>query len=215
MYKIGVLLILLLMLGIQNVLAIEITEPTEDAKFEIGTTIRIIVKPQPGENWNAVYFGFDALTYDAIQNVFTRELTIKNNMKIGYSTLKVLAIKNGQETELTRRVEIVLPTNVKLTSIDVYPSSVFLTKLPQGSDPKRIIALETENLSIAGVYSDGVRREISSSPPDTTYVCSNESVVTVDSNGKLTAQGVGTANITVKVGDLKALIRVNVKAKNR
>ena len=51
-------------------------------------------------------------------------------------------------------------------------------------------------------------------PTDTTdevtYTSSNNSIVTVDKNGKVTAVAEGTATVTVKCGDITATLNVTV-----
>jgi hypothetical protein len=196
--------------------AIEIIQPTEGQLFETGSTVRVVVKPQNGESWVAVGIGFDSLPYDNSISAYVREFPLAKDTSLGEYEFKVEALSDSSQiVELTRKIVVVLPAAVKLKSLGVYPNPVFLSKLPQGSDPKRVVALETEEFSVIGIYSDASRREISSVSPVTTYISSNEGVVKVDTTGKLTAQGVGTANITVRSGGLEAVVKVYVEAKSQ
>jgi pimeloyl-ACP methyl ester carboxylesterase len=55
----------------------------------------------------------------------------------------------------------------------------------------------TERIDVIGNYSGGIQRDLSSSAAGTTYKSSNTSVITVDSEGHVTAAGFGTASVTV------------------
>jgi hypothetical protein len=86
-----------------------------------------------------------------------------------------------------------------------------IRKVPQGSNLVDVSKIETRQLGVAGIYSDGVSRQLTSSAMGTTYTSSDEKVTTVSPEGKATAQGLGTATITVRNGKYSATVKVVVK----
>jgi hypothetical protein len=193
------------------VTALEIIEPVEGQSYETGSTIRIVVKPGAGEKWVKVGVGFTEIPYSLLNGAFIGEFKISKDMPPGEIELKISAIsETNQVVELKRKIKIVLPSSVVLNSIAVDPKVIFLEKLPPGSDPTRVMTYETEDISVGGMYSDGVKRNITSSSDGTTYTSSNEKVVTVSPEGDVTAQGIGTAKITVRNAKFSADVEVIV-----
>lgn len=71
---------------------------------------------------------------------------------------------------------------------------------------------QNKRLHVDGIYSDGVKREeLSSAAAGTTYTSTDEKVVTVDRDGLVTAQGFGTARITIKNGKYQTTVEATVK----
>lgn len=208
-----ILILTLLMSGCSNsVAALEIVEPAEGQQYEIGSAIRIVVKPGAGEKWAKVGIGFTEIPYSVFTGAFVGEYKISNDTQPGEIELKISAIsETNQIVELKRKIRIVLPSNVVLKGISVDPTFILLKKLPEGSDPNDIRISETESIGVGGMYSDGIERELKSSASGTTYTSSDETVVKVDKEGKVTAQGVGNAKITVKNGNFTATVDVIVK----
>jgi uncharacterized protein YjdB len=79
------------------------------------------------------------------------------------------------------------------------------------STSNKIQRSETRQLRVYGKYSDGVARDISSSASGTTYTSSDENIVTVDTEGRISSQSVGTAKIVVRNGNFSSQIEVVVK----
>ena len=184
--------------------AIQIVEPAEGAKLIVGTKVRIVVKPDPGEKWKGVYLGFDALKHDPIANIYTDEMTIEQDEDIGSSKFSVIAIdETGKEIELTRTVYIVLPPSVKLESLKVRDDQKTLF-MRVGSKRK---------IYLYGKFSDGVERKLFAATSIITYATSDEKVATVATDGLVTGIGVGQAQITVASGDKKLVIGVSIKPK--
>jgi len=130
---------------------------------------------------------------------------------LGIITFYVRAYdKSGQETELKRSLLVKLPPNVVLQSIIVDDYKT-LFKLPMGSSPEEMQRIESRQLRVKGMYSDGVKRKLTSSASGTTYTSSDETIVKVDKEGKVTAQGIGKAKITIRNGSYSATVDVVVK----
>jgi hypothetical protein len=73
---------------------------------------------------------------------------------------------------------------------------------------------EVQMLTVRGVYTDRVVRDVTSSATGTVYQSSNESVVRVNSDGRAQAVGVGTAEITARNQGKADKIRVVVDVRN-
>jgi hypothetical protein len=193
------------------VTALEIIEPVEGQSYEIGSTIRIVVKPGTGEKWIKAGVGFTEIPYSLLNGAFIGEYNISKDMTPGEIELMISAIsESNQVVALKRKIKIVLPSSVILKTIDIDPNPVFLYKMPLNSDPNDVRIFETKSLGVGGMYSDGVERGIASASSGTTYTSSNEKVVTVSQNGKVTAQSIGAAKIIVRNGKFSTDVEVIV-----
>lgn len=196
----------------QSALALQIASPKEGEIFFAGSDVTLVIKPDSGEEWEYVIYGMSTLSYNPLLKEYRTTLRIPANL-VGYEKLSVIGLdKSGKETELIRNILVKLPPNVVLKSIMVFDQDyMLLYKLPAGSKPEDMQRIETEQLSVSGMYSDGVKRKLTSSTSGTTYTTNNEKIVTVDSDGKVTAQSIGTAKITVKNGKYSAQVDIVVK----
>jgi hypothetical protein len=210
--KLTLVAFLLVFLDATSLRAATITSPAQDEVVYAGRTITVVVKPSPGEKWRGFVLGFERLKYNFLKNSYNISIKVPNDV-LGYRVdLRIIGVdNNNNEVELTRRVFVKLPPGVVLQSLSLNHDFMLVYKLPPGSDPDKATAFESRQLSVAGKYSDGMERLITSSANGTTYVSSNEKVVTVSPEGKVTAQGLGNAKITVKNSKLSAKVDVVVK----
>lgn len=192
-----------------------ITKPVSGTIFHSGDNVVVKAEASPGENLKGIFFITDKMEKSSLdlQTPYEFEFKIDEDF-IG--TLTIVAdgkLVDNRHVEARVQIGVVLPPSVTLKSIKVYPEIMFLFKLPSGSDPNRIRIAEAEDLGVSGVYSDGIEREITTA--GTTYTSSDEKIATVTADGEVKAQGVGTATITVKNGDIKATVKVIVKSKDK
>jgi hypothetical protein len=206
-----ILIIILLNLSNVQAWAISITAPKEDEVFYAGSTFDIVVKPDKGEEWNKVFYSIYPMDYSFLFNEYKAKARIPADL-VGYQELPVAAIdKSGRVVELKRKIFIKLPVNVTLTSIMVGQDFMLVYKMIAGSSPDDMQRIESRQLSVTGSYSDGVKREITSSASGTIYTSSDETIVTVSKDGKVTARGLGEAKITVRNGKYSAQIDIDVE----
>lgn len=186
--------------------------PIEGQQVDAGSWITVVVKPAPGEQWENFIVGFKPFEYDSVNKEYKLSIQVPNDV-LGYrDDLRVYGLdKSGNEVELKRGVFVKLPPNVVLKSILPNKDYMLLYKLPAGSDPGDVKRIESRQLTVKGVYSDGVKRNITASAHGTTYTSSNENIVTVSPEGKVTAQGLGEAKIIVKNGTYSAKVEIDVK----
>jgi hypothetical protein len=96
------------------------------------------------------------------------------------------------------------PINGITTTIAVRPTAVPTSlTLPQSIFILRAVG-KTARIYVVGNYADGSALDLSSSASGTTYVSSNPKVLTVDSEGNVTAVAFGTAAVTVANNGTKA-----------
>ena len=190
-----------------------ITEPKSGAVFYPGDKVIVKALSSAGENIEGVFFVATKMNKVATVSWLPYEFTFTIDSDfIGPETITAIAkMVDKTHAEAKVAINVVLPANLALKNIDVDPTLVFLYKLPFGSDPNDIRIFETKRLGVGGMYSDGIEREITGSSSGTTYASSDEKIVTVDREGKMTAQGLGNATITVKNGKYSATVKVVVK----
>jgi hypothetical protein len=190
-----------------------ITEPKTGAVFHPGDTVVIKAKADTGENIKMVFLG--AIKQNKGTAVFVAPYEISFTIDpdfIGVDTILASAkLDDNRIIETRIQITVELPSSVVLRGIAVDPTPVFLYKIPAGSEPNKVSAAETDSIGVSGIYSDGVKREITSSASGTVYASSDERVVKVSPEGELIAQAIGTAKITVRNGQYSAEVRVVVK----
>lgn len=178
--------------------AFEIVEPTEMQVYEVGTKINIVVKPSPGDKIISVGVGFDEIPFNSLKEVFAREFPISSDAIPGELEFKVDTLSDTRDVvSQTRKIKVILPRSVNLESLEIDPVFLYLQKLPIESELNDIRIYGTERIGVAGVYSDGYKRDIAPSSSGTTYRSSNESIVIVDTEGLAEAKAPGQAKIFV------------------
>ena len=192
-----------------------ITQPKSGQIFRPGDNVVVNIAPQSTEKIENLTFIATKMNkgvpYLQQPIPYSYEFTIDRDF-VGTETILVVAkLSDGRVIQSQVQINVVLPSNIVLTGISVDPTFILLQKMPTGSDPNKIRAYETRDIGVGGLYSDGVERYVASSTDGTTYMSSNEKVVTVDTEGNVTAQGTGTAKITVKNGKFTATVDVVVK----
>ena len=198
-------------LFVQVVWGLEIISPQEGETVFAGSELKVIARPDPGEQWENIAFGFFPMTYNPLTNEYSYTFRLREDILGSFDRIVVIGVdKSGNETKLRRTVVIKLPPNVVLKSLQVDDYKT-LFKLPPGRSPEEMQRIEARQLHVDGMYSDGVERDLTSSTAGTTYTSKNETVVSVNSEGRMTAQGIGTAKITVTNGSLSADVEVVVK----
>jgi len=190
--------------------ALTIASPQEGQVVYQRDRLIIIVKPDAGELWEEVLLNIYPMSYSPLTKDYRQEIEIPEDTTGTIDFFIVAYDKSGKEIELKRSLFVKLPPNVVLQSIlvDDYKT---LFKLPTGSSPEEARRIESRQLHVDGRYSDGIERDLTSSTSGTTYTSSDEKIVTVNSEGKMTSQSIGPAKITVRNGNLSAEVDVVVK----
>jgi len=203
-------LIVSMMLFVQNAWALSIAAPKEGETFFAGSKVDVIVKPDSGENWERVLLEIVPLAYNSLTRVYKKTIELPAD-SIGNIVITVIAVdKSGKVIKLRRNIISRMPSGVTLQSISVNQDFMVLYKLPVGSNPTDMQRIESRQISVGGLYSDDVERDLTSSSSGTTYTSSNEKIVTVRPDGKASAQGLGTAKITVRNGKFTAQVDIDV-----
>lgn len=215
--KIIILIIVIWVLSAHLAWGLTIITPSEGEIVYAGTRLKVIVKPDLGEQWEEVLIGIFPMSHNFLTNEYKEEIEIPKKA-MGIIDFSVLAYdKAGKKIKLVRKLFVKLPPNVVLIGITagskVVSGStlVLLEKMPAGSSAAEIENYEKAELRVYGNYSDSVNRELTSSSSGTTYTSSNEKIVTVNAEGKVTAQGLGEAKVTVKNSGYSASVDIVVK----
>jgi hypothetical protein len=202
---------LYLVLFCHSALALQIISPKEGEVFYAGSQIPLVVKADTVEEWEYVIYGMQTLSYDPLLKEYRTTLRIPADL-IGYEKLSVIGLdKSGKETEVIRNILVKLSPNVVVQLIMVGEDLMVLYAAPSGSNMEDKQRIESGQINVAGMYSDGVKRYIASSTTGTIYTSRDEKIVTVDSEGKVRAQGIGRTKIMVRNGKYSADVKVIVK----
>jgi hypothetical protein len=190
-----------------------ITEPKPGTIYHPGDIVTLKAMTGPNEQPVAVYLYATHMQYSDLYSAPPYELTFTIPADFTGKDTLVASEKfsDGKIVETQVEINVILPSNVTLQGISVDPTRILLQKLPTDSDSNKVRAYEARSIGVSGLYSDGVNRHIASSADGTIYASSDEKVVTVDEEGNVTAQGLGTATITVRNGKYSATAKVVVK----
>jgi hypothetical protein len=190
-----------------------IVEPKRGNIYHPGDRVTLKAMTGPNEQPITVFLYATQMQYSELYSVAPYELSFTIPVDFTGKDTLVASAKFSDGTIVEKEVEInvVLQSNIILTGISVDPTFILLWKLPPDSNPNEVMAYETEDISVGGTYSDGVKRGITFSSSGTTYASSDEKIVTVDKDGNVTAHGVGEATITIRNGKYGATVKISVK----
>ena len=210
-----IIVVLIVSLFAHNAWALTIISPKEGQVVYQGDKLTVIVKPDIGEDWKEVLIEIVPMSYNFLTKEYEADIEIPRDETTGIISFSVAGYdKSGKEIELKRSLFVKMPPNVALKAI-VVDDYRTLFKLPPDGSPEDKQRIETRPLRAQGMYSDGVKRKLNSSASGTTYTSSDETIVTVDTEGNMTAQKLGRAEITIKNGNYSATVDVNVKPWNQ
>jgi len=184
-----------------------ITSPEEGTVFHPGEKVTIIAEAAPGESIHTVDFNPTISMFNFVEGPpFQFQFVVPPEF-IGKLTLYAKGISGVRPAfkffeAAPVEILVALPSSVRLQSLRVDRDQKSLFMRPGSVD----------GLNVYGGYSDGVERRIENSS-DTTYQTSNPKIVSVDSGGLVSAIAPGKAVITIRNGDKKLQIEVNVKLK--
>jgi len=193
-------------------LAFEIIKPTSGTIFKPGDKVIVELKIESSENLKGVWFYTIEMRDSDLDFTppYNFEFTVPPEFTGTGTIVADGKLQDDSHIESKVQIQVVLPSNITLQGIKINPNDfILLKKLPLGSDPNDVRIAETERISVFGVYSDGVKRQELTS--GTSYTSSDETIVKVDKEGKVTAQGLGEAKITVKNGNYSATVDVVVE----
>ncbi len=189
----------------------EIIKPESGATFHPGDKISVELKTEATEILNGVWFYTQKMSESDFDFVppYIFEFTVHPEFT-GIETIVANGkLEDNSIIESRIQINVVLPNNIVLDKLMVEPPKIYLSKVPEGTHGAHYYV--NKQLDALGLYSDGDRREITSSSSGTSYTSSNDEVVTVSPEGYVTAQAVGKAKVTVSNGNYSATVDVVVK----
>jgi hypothetical protein len=103
-----------------DVWALRIESPREGDAVYAGSTMTVIVKPDPGEDWASVAFGFDVMNYNPLTQTYSITVPVPIEYMGSYDNLVITAVdKNGNSVRLKGKVLVRLPGHIVLNSLKV------------------------------------------------------------------------------------------------
>lgn len=139
-----------------------IVEPQTESVFHPGDKVTIRANAGPNENIKMVFLGAlkmnkSTLLYSA---PFEYSFNIDQDFTGSNTILASARSADGRVIESRASIRVILPTSIVLKGIRIDPLRILLQKLPEGSDQNKVRAYEVRNIGVAGLYSDGVEREL-------------------------------------------------------
>ncbi|MBI4470640.1 MAG: hypothetical protein HY650_15100 [Acidobacteria bacterium] len=176
---------------------INILYPLDGQKASPGEKVMVTVQPPANARLTTVLFLSQAGADIVERSPFQAEMEIPVDFVGGFPLL-VAARDN------TGRLHISRPVNLDVThSATLISLSVGLARLSM-----RLGA--SFRLSVNGVYSDGVSRNLTPANTGTFYQSGNEQIIAVDRNGLVTARAEGETIILISNGQVDQVIKVKV-----
>jgi len=182
---------------------IKITEPLDGSTVIPGQEIIVTIESVGGFEFESGLLGIPRFFQEeltALPATFT--VTIPNEVagKILIHTIG----KNTSGQFVGDEITLTVQQTATLQSLKVDPDDWVFETDWNGNVEDEYIYIDVE-----GVYSDGITRDITDA--GTTYVSSDPSVVSVDSEGKMRPHKLGEATITVSNSGVTATIPVTVR----
>lgn len=181
-----------------------IVSPTNGTQVTPGTNIQVTVAPDPGVQ--LALLGVITQTDAVIVEQSLGGQAVSVTMPIAATSagpIELLAF--GFDTEGNFRISnlVVLEavTSARLLAVYFLDRSPFLFGIGA-----------SQQVTVLGLYDDGLEREITSPAAGTTYLSSNPGIFTVSAAGVITATGVGRATLVARNGLVQDSVTVEVKA---
>ena len=203
--------------------ALIIESPVEGQTIVMGEPIQWVVRLEPGEVCTSINGGENPL--NPATGKFEYTDIIQSNGPLSHSLGKQnfwVMGEGGDKDSLCLDAKVtltvVLPPTTVITSIDAAFASGKKTFLEIARKPNGELVYSgvsnTDQLSVSGVYSDGVERGIASKP-ETKYSSANEKVAIIipriGARSLVKATGPGKTDIIVQYGGFTDRVTVNVK----
>jgi hypothetical protein len=178
---------------------LEIVNPTAGAIFTAGQSIRVSVDPINGFVPTRVVVVsstdgeiIEKPPFECSLDIAPEAIGSLTITAIGFDANGVLAVSDPVIVEIT--------TNAEIVSLSMAPQPVQLFEFTP-----------TRHLNVAGLYSDGVQRDVTTNF-GVTYSTLDTTIATVSVDGLVTSVHVGTTTVTATVNGISASAAVNVLA---
>lgn len=183
--------------------SITITTPMEGVEIQPGDTINIMVEP----NGVAEPFEIAYVATDLIEVVPGSSTSTAVQVPVDFTSEKFMIaaaiIKDGLVVTFDGPVQLPVVLANKPVRLELEPT---LLNLEVG---------ETRRLRVTGVYDDDVPRDLTSASRGSTYLSADETVVTAEPTGQVTANGPGLTRVSVSNGNLARTAPVFVREARR
>lgn len=184
--------------------ALQISSPSEGTIVHQGDQVQVVAVPSQGEQIESVFFAIPHVdSMIDFQPPFEFVFTVPNEV---FGQVKIFADGKKQGGGFSK-------ASVNITV--AFPPSIVLQGLRVNRDQEILLMSieDKEKIYLYGQFSDGVKRDISSSATGTTYQTSDARIATVDAEGLVTAVAPGKAVIIAKNGSKQIRIEVQITAR--
>jgi len=186
-----------------------ITSPKNGDTFKEGDTVKLVAELS-NDDPEILYVDFDVTKgLDHCPTGLTTHPRYECSFKIPPGSPQIIEISAtgkkvyGAISSPWISIKVILPPNITLQQLQSFTGNrLFFSRLN-----------ENHQIYLKGIFSDGVKRDVWSASTGTTYNSSDEKVVTVNSDGLVTAKGPGKASITAVNGDKELFLYAIVKPK--
>lgn len=182
--------------------SLTIKQPISNSKFRPGEVVRVVLEPATNDDIVAIWI-YSTPESSSGKGVLLGppyEIDMQlDNQYVGNARIEAVA-RLKDNTAIKAGVDIIvqLPPEVMLEKI-VVDKSDSIMKSAVGKP------LNTRKLWVQGLFTDNVQREISA-----TYTSSDPNIVSVDSNGVITALNLGRAIVSINAGDKSESVDIKV-----
>jgi hypothetical protein len=183
-----------------------IVSPQNKEKITAGSSIKVQVKADAGEQLAVVIMPFakpdENFTFNSASGLYEKIIGVPTDI-FGLVKIDVVALdQQGAELEANVNVEIVMPPNITLKTLNVYDDEKLLFFPRIGA---------VNRLHVTGVFSDGIVRDLDTASSGTTFTSSDTSIVTVTPDGKVESKKNGKATITITNGTVSLKVQALVQ----
>lgn len=182
--------------------AITIIQPENNSVFYPGQKVKVLVTVTDEEMANGLFISAYKGSSELLEKgQYEVDLTL-DRAYVGKGFIKAAAKTQNEIHEASININIQLPPDVKLEKIETNKSMVI--QIAPKEEP-----FNTRKLQTRALFSDGIRRNLNILS-GVQYTSSDPTVASVDSQGIVTAQKLGSTTISIEAGDKKELVKAHV-----
>jgi pimeloyl-ACP methyl ester carboxylesterase len=177
---------------------LEIVVPAPDTVIEPGDNVVVLVNAIEGFVPEAmlIFCNYDAVIVDHAPFIATLAVPIES---LGALSVAAIAYDVNGDWALSDTVGVQIETEAELIGLSVSPDELHFSGL-----------LPNLSVTVTGLFSDDVPRDLTSSALGTTYVVDDASVAAVSPDGLVTAIGLGDTFVTAWNGGFSADVAIYV-----
>jgi hypothetical protein len=180
--------------------ALTITAPNDGADVTAGATVNVTVTPDAGvSDLESVLLVGAGVILEDTSAPYEFALTVPNTVVGAYNVRAFAQTPDGTTQYDSDSIRLDVTVNSALVSVDLQPEAIYLFGLN-----------DSTQLNVAGLYADGIARNISANA-GVVYSSSDNQIVTVTAAGAIQSVGFGNVTIIARSGTIFDAINVIVQ----